>query len=107
MKEKTTGFTQSWDQCCYPQYPKEITVSDICCILFTPTIDLDLTDDNEAGGSDGKTASGGDDGGDGDGGAVISSQESFSEKVTNARERLGKRRRNVKSSSIPGQPKVK
>ena len=78
-------------------HPKEITVSDIRCILFTPTIDLDLTDDNEAGGSDGKTASG----------AVISSQESFSEKVTNARERLGKRRRNVESSSIPGQPNVK
>ena len=91
-----------------PQYPKEtvsdpkeITVSDVRCILFTPTIDLDLTDDNEAGGSDGKTASG-------NGvGAVVSSQESFSEKVTNARERLGKRRRNVESSSIPGQPKVK
>ena len=31
------------------QYPKEITVSDVRCILFTPTIDLDLTDDNEAG----------------------------------------------------------
>ena len=43
-------------------HPKEFTVSNNYCILFTPTIDLDLTDDNEAGGSDGKTASGGDSG---------------------------------------------
>ena len=75
------------------------------CILFTPTIDLDLTDDNEAGGSDGKTAPAAA-AAVTTGRAVISSQESFSEKVTNARERLGKRR-NVESSSIPGQPKVK
>ena len=68
-----------------------VTISDIFCIGFTPSIDLDLTDDdNETGGSDRKA----------DRGTVISSQESFSEKVTTTNQRLGREER--QEGLIPG-----